>query len=193
MTWQVDTTVRKGDSFIWHCMTQKVAQTILPSTYAQMIVRYENDTTVSTTTRILGDQDMELYWQPYPPLDSIKAKTVTLMVYMSSADIQGDKQQQRRQQAVALLLRDISLIRIHAKETESLQKADTVTLHQDTLQRKDTTQTIERVPEASPHRLTPAQLRDAHPHAATIQVRKEKPGHPFAPARPVRNNRNRRR
>lgn len=193
LTWQADTAVRKGDSYIWHCVTQKVAQGSLPNTYAQMIIRYENDTTVSTTTRILGDQELELYWQPYPPLDSIKAKTVTLMVYMSSEDIGGDNQQQRRQQALALLLRDISLIRIHAKKTEPLQKADSVALKQDTLQQSDTTHAAERVPEASPNRLTPAQLRDAHPHAATIQVRKERPGHPFAPARPVRNNRNRRR
>ena len=61
LTWRADSTTRTGDSFIWHCYTQKVAQSNLSDAFAQMILRFENDTVVNTTVHIYGDRETELY------------------------------------------------------------------------------------------------------------------------------------
>lgn len=187
-TWQADSATHAGDSFIWHCYSQKVAQSNLPDVYVQMIIRYENDTVVSTTSRIYGDRETELSYIPVPPLDSVKPTSVTAMVFMSTRE-QTTSEEQGKSMAEALLLRDISLIRMHKKPAPAAVEPAPAEANTDSSETRKGAPTL--VP-ASPRgtqgeepkeRLTPAQLRDAHPHAATIHVQKERDGQSSTPRR----------
>lgn len=187
-TWQADTAAHAGDSFIWHCYSQKVAQSNLPDVYVQLIIRYENDTVVSTTSRIYGDRETELSYIPAPPLDSIKPTSVTAMVFMSTHE-QATSVEQGKSMAEALMLRDISLIRIHKKTAAPTIEPAPAEASADSSETSKGAPTLVPVTpkgtqgESSKERLTPAQLRDAHPHAATIHVQKERESQPSTPRR----------
>ena len=132
ITWEADTATRAGDKFIWHCNSQKVAPSNLPDAFAQLIIRYENDTVVSTTSRVYGERDVEMHWQPTSKLDTLRPVSVTAMVYLSSREVL-EKEKQGRNVPEVLLLRNISLIRIHPKPKENVQKNDTVQLKTDSI------------------------------------------------------------
>lgn len=198
LTWQADTATRAGDSFVWYCNAQKVAQNNLPDVYVQLIMRYENDTVTSMTSHIYGDRDVEVFFTPYSTLDSLRPTSVTAMVFMSTREQAGDDNQGKNC-AEALLLRDISLVRMHKKPVEKPAQPEPAK------ESADSTESRKSVPASQPasheeqptgaprQRLTPTQLRDAHPHAATIQVQKERSEHPFAPGRSTKPRRGGRR
>ncbi len=194
LTWQADTATRAGDSFVWYCNSQKVAQGNLPDVYVQLIVRYENDTVTSMTSHIYGDRDVEVFYTPYSTLDSLRPTSVTAMVFMSTRE-QAGADGQSKNNAEALLLRDISLVRMHKKPVEQPVQPESAKAPADSTEAKEAVPTSqpasheEQPAETSRKRLTPIQLRDAHPHAATIQVQKEKSEHPFAPSRNPRPRR----
>ncbi len=184
LNWPADTATRAGDSFIWHCNTQKVSQSNLPDVYVQLIIRFENDTVTSTTSRIYGDRETELFWKPISALDSLRPTQVTTMIYMSSREQTGNARMDKIQ-AEALLLSDISLIRMHKKAVETPLHIDSATTRQDTLM-VDTTSLDNQGSEVPRQRLSPTQLRDAHLHTSNIQVQKERTTSPFAPQHATR-------
>lgn len=179
LNWPADSTTRPGDTFIWHCNTQKVAQSNLPDVYVQLIIRFDNDTVTSVTSHMYGDRETEVYWKPTAAMDSLRPASVTAMVYMTTREQTASKESAKTQ-AEALLLSDISLIRIHKQKVEAPQRADTMEVRKDTVE-ADTATPKEHAPEVSRPRLTPAQLRDAHPHPTPIQQRKNANTAPTAP------------
>ena len=191
ITWEADTATRAGDKFIWHCNSQKVAPGNLPDAFAQLIIRYENDTVVSTTSRVYGERDVEMHWQPTSKLDTLRPVSVTAMVYLSSREVQ-EKEKQGRNVPEVLLLRNISLIRIHPKPKENVQKNDTVQLKTDSIDAQvDTTdlqpESMEEERKELPRpRISPAQLREAHPHTNTINIQKAPSARPLKPNRTLR-------
>lgn len=180
LTWRADSTTRLGDSFIWHCYTQKVAQSNLSDAFAQMILRFENDTVVNTTVHIYGDRETELYWRPTAPLDTMKLKSVTAMLFMSPQQPPRGNERSKNT-AEALLIRDIALVRMHKKVEETSTTEDTIRQHADTLAVEDTIASSQEAKAEQPdndmrkHRLSPAELREAQPHESTINVKKELP------------------
>lgn len=182
LTWEADSATRPGDSFIWHCNTQKVTPMNLPDVHIQLITRYENDTVASVSTRAYGDKEVELYWQPTSKLDSLKPAMVTAMIYMSSKEQRKDEPQGKNVPDV-LLLRNISLIRIHPKKEEKAITSDSIDAKMDSIDAKIDSSAHnqkfmeEQRTELPKPRISPSELRDARPHANTIHIQKEPSNH----------------
>lgn len=190
LNWPADSTTRPGDTFIWHCNAQKVALSNLPDVYVQLIVRFDNDTVTSVTSHMYGDRETELCWKPTAAMDTLRPASVTAMVYMTTRE-QSASEESTKTSAEALLLSDISLIRMHKQKVEAPLHADTLEARRDTVE-ADTATPKAHAPEMPRQRLTPTQLRDAHPHPTPMQMQKARTA-PLQPAqgtpRPRRMNR----
>lgn len=168
-----DSTYQTGDSFIWHFHTQYIAQGIDRDAYAVLTLQYENDSVVSVTQFIRGNNNFDLKFSPKSPLDTIALRKINGFVFMPT--LQKDENN-----LMVLLLQDLSMIRMHPEKKDTLV-ADTLltdSIDRDTLS----------VP--SVKRLTPLEIRDKQPHKKKINVVKEKPTQPI---RRKQGNRNLRR
>jgi len=181
---RADSTFRPGDSFLWVFQSRYVLQGNNREAFAQLVVRYENDSVAATNQFIRTDSEIEVRVNPGKGQDSLNISSISGYVYLpiSSQDAKVFR---------LLSLTDIALVRFHKKvepkETDSV--ADSLAL--DSLE-ADTV----AAPSRSHQRLTPQQMRDAQPREHTIHVVKEKAVNPnLRPTRrrninqPRRNNR----
>ncbi|MBO7067518.1 MAG: DUF4296 domain-containing protein [Bacteroidaceae bacterium] len=161
-----DSSYQTGDVFIWHFHTQYIAHGLDHEAYALLALQYENDSVVSVTQHLRGNNNFDLKFTPKEPLDTVALRHINGFVYMPTMH-------EKEKSLMVLLLQDLSLIRMHPEKKDSLAKADS--LLTDTIQ-KDTLS-------APVKRLTPMELRDKQPHEKKINVVKEKNA-----KRPVRRN-----
>ncbi|HBC29056.1 MAG TPA: hypothetical protein DC006_05235 [Prevotellaceae bacterium] len=186
LNWEADTATHAGDSFTWYCNSQKIAQGNLPDVCVQLILHYENDTVVSVTSHMLGNRETEISYSPTPPLDSIKPTSVTAMVFMPTHEqTAGDGQ--GKNMAEALLLQDISLVRMHRKPAADSEVKSPGETSADSAKSREGDSTAGAAIPASPQRVPlkqrpePLQLHEARPHATTGQMRKENEMPPASP------------
>jgi len=163
---RADSTFRPGDSFLWVFQSRYVLQGNNREAFAQLVVRYENDSVVGTNQFIRTDSEIEVRVEPGKAKDSLNIRSISGYVYLpiSSQDPSVFR---------LLTLTDIALVRFHKKVEP--EKPDSVadSLVHDSLQ-ADTT----AAPSRSHERLTPQQMRDAQPRERTIHVVKEKAVNP---------------
>lgn len=161
-----DSTFQKGDAFIWHFHTQYITQGFDRETYAVFTLQYDNDSVVSVTQPIRGNNNFDLRFTPTAPLDTVMLRKMNGFVFMPTF-------QPNEKGLMVLLLQDISMIRMHPekKDTTAVDSTSTDSLLHDTL------------PASSEKRLTPLEIREMQQHDKKINVTKEKP---------LRNNNTRR-
>ena len=153
-----DSTYQVGDAFIWHFHTLYISQRMDREAYAVLAFQYENDSTVSVTQQIRGNNNFDIKFTPSGKLDSIPLRRLSGFVFMSP-------QQPNEKSVMALMLQDFALIRMHPekKDTAVVDSTLTDSLAQDTL------------PVQTTKRLSPLELRDKQPHDRKIKVTKELP------------------
>lgn len=154
-----DSTYQAGDAFIWHFHTQYITQGIDREAYAVLTLQYENDSVVSVTQHVRGNNNFDIRYSPSAPLDTVQLRKMNGFVFIPTL-------QTGENGLMVLLLQDLSMIRMHPekKDTVSVDSLQTDSLHVDTLQ-----------PMPSSNRLSPLELRDKQPHSKKILVTKEKP------------------
>ena len=154
-----DSTYQAGDAFIWHFHTQYITPGIDREAFAVLTLQYENDSVVSVTQHIRGNNNFDIKYTPSEPLDTVNLRKMNGFIYMPTL-------QPGENGMMVLLLQDLSMIRMHPekKDTVLVDSTLTDTLNVDTLQ-----------PMPSANRLSPLELRDKQPHSRKINVTKEKP------------------
>ena len=154
-----DSTYQAGDAFIWHFHTQYITPGIDREAFAVLTLQYENDSVVSVTQHIRGNNNFDIKYTPSEPLDTVNLRKMNGFIYMPPL-------QPGENGMMVLLLQDLSMIRMHPekKDTVLVDSTLTDTLNVDTLQ-----------PMPSANRLSPLELRDKQPHSRKINVTKEKP------------------
>ena len=160
-----DSTYQTGDSFIWHFHTQYITQGVNREAYAVLTLQYDNDSVVSVTQLVGGNNNYDLKFSPKSPLDTIALRKINGFVFIPTM-------QKGENKLMVLLLQDLSMIRMHPEKKDTLV-ADTLltdSIDNDTLS----------APSAK--RLSPLEIRDKQPHKKKINVVKEKP------TQPVRRN-----
>ena len=160
-----DSTYKIGDSFIWHFHTQYITQGLDRETYAVLTLQYDNDSIVSVTQHVRGNNNFDVKFSPRAPLDTIPLRKINGFVFMPTL-------QKGENGLMVLLLQDLSMIRMHPepKDTIAVDSMLTDSLQADTL------------PAFTGKRLSPLEIRDKQPHEKKITVVKEKQ------SRPVRRN-----
>ena len=171
-----DSTYQAGDAFIWHFHTQYITPGIDREAFAVLTLQYENDSVVSVTQHIRGNNNFDIKFTPSDPLDTVNLRKMNGFIFMPPL-------QPGENGMMVLLLQDLSMIRMHPekKDTVVVDSTQTDTLNVDTLQ-----------PMPSANRLSPLELRDKQPHSRKINVTKEKPLR-NTPKRTKRNTKVRRR
>ena len=157
-----DSTYQTGDSFIWHFHTQYITQGIDREAYAVLSLQYENDSVVSVTQYIRGNNNFDVRFSPRAPLDTVPLRKINGFVFMPTM-------QKGENNLVVLLLQDLSMIRMHAEKKEIVAVDSTLT---DSLQH-------DTMPVPPSKRLSPLEIRDKQPHERKIDVVKEKPVQPI--------------
>lgn len=154
-----DSTYQAGDAFIWHFHTQYITPGIDREAFAVLTLQYENDSVVSVTQHIRGNNNFDIKYTPSEPLDTVNLRKMNGFIFMPTL-------QPGENGMMVLLLQDLSMIRMHPekKDTVLVDSTLTDTLNVDTLQ-----------PMPSATRLSPLELRDKQPHSRKINVTKEKP------------------
>lgn len=154
-----DSTYQAGDAFIWHFHTQYITPGIDREAFAVLTLQYENDSVVSVTQHIRGNNNFDIKYTPSEPLDTVNLRKMNGFIFMPTL-------QPGENGMMVLLLQDLSMIRMHPekKDTVLVDSTLTDTLNVDTLQ-----------PMPSANRLSPLELRDKQPHSRKINVTKEKP------------------
>ena len=154
-----DSTYQAGDAFIWHFHTQYITPGIDREAFAVLTLQYENDSVVSVTQHIRGNNNFDIKYTPSEPLDTVNLRKMNGFIFMPPL-------QPGENGMMVLLLQDLSMIRMHPekKDTVVVDSTQTDTLNVDTLQ-----------PMPSANRLSPLELRDKQPHSRKINVTKEKP------------------
>lgn len=154
-----DSTYQAGDAFIWHFHTQYITPGIDREAFAVLTLQYENDSVVSVTQHIRGNNNFDIKYTPSEPLDTVNLRKMNGFIFMPPL-------QPGENGMMVLLLQDLSMIRMHPekKDTVLVDSTLTDTLNVDTLQ-----------PMPSANRLSPLELRDKQPHSRKINVTKEKP------------------
>ena len=154
-----DSTYQAGDAFIWHFHTQYITPGIDREAFAVLTLQYENDSVVSVTQHIRGNNNFDIKYTPSDPLDTVNLRKMNGFIFMPPL-------QPGENGMMVLLLQDLSMIRMHPekKDTVVVDSTQTDTLNVDTLQ-----------PMPSANRLSPLELRDKQPHSRKINVTKEKP------------------
>ena len=154
-----DSTYQAGDAFIWHFHTQYITPGIDREAFAVLTLQYENDSVVSVTQHIRGNNNFDIKYTPSDPLDTVNLRKMNGFIFMPPL-------QPGENGMMVLLLQDLSMIRMHPekKDTVVVDSTLTDTLNVDTLQ-----------PMPSANRLSPLELRDKQPHSRKINVTKEKP------------------
>ena len=154
-----DSTYQAGDAFIWHFHTQYITPGIDREAFAVLTLQYENDSVVSVTQHIRGNNNFDIKYTPSDPLDTVNLRKMNGFIFMPPL-------QPGENGMMVLLLQDLSMIRMHPekKDTVVVDSTQTDTLNVDTLQ-----------PMPSANRLSPLELRDKQPHSRKIIVTKEKP------------------
>lgn len=154
-----DSTYQAGDAFIWHFHTQYITPGIDREAFAVLTLQYENDSVVSVTQHIRGNNNFDIKYTPSEPLDTVNLRKMNGFIFMPPL-------QPGENGMMVLLLQDLSMIRMHPekKDTVLVDSTLTDTLNVDTLQ-----------PMPSANRLSPLELRDKQPHSRKIIVTKEKP------------------
>ena len=155
-----DSTYQIGDSFIWHFHTFYISQGPDREAYAILTLQYENDSVVSVTQNVRGNNNYELKYAPQAPLDTIALRKINGFLYMPIM-------QKIENTLSVMLVQDLSMIRMHPEKKDSLELVDSLltdTLDNDTL-----------LPAIPQRRLSPQELRDKQPHDRKINVTKEKP------------------
>ncbi len=154
-----DTSFYKGDAFLWHFHSQFVSSDHMLDGVAQLILRFANDSTVSTTVHLSGSSNNDLRYEPASSLDTMRLKTVEGFVYMSVSADQKDASRS------VLLLTDFSLVRMHKKHKEEIAEEIADSLQTDSSSadsivsgpsQKDTIPSSETPLPASPTRPAPA-------------------------------------
>lgn len=171
-----DSTFQKGDAFIWHFHTEYITEGMDRDAYAVFTLQYDNDSIVSVTQNIRGNNNFDLEFTPKPPLDTVMLRKMNGFVYMPLM-------RPEEKTLMVLMLQDLSMIRMHPEKKDTVVLADTIpadSLQEDTL------------PAASlEKRLSPMELRDKQPHDRKINVVKEKPAQPTRRSQRNRNTRRR--
>ena len=156
-----DSTYQTGDSFIWHFHTQYITQGIDREAYAVLSLQYDNDSVVSVTHYIRGNNNFDLKFSPSVPLDTIALRKINGFVFMPTM-------QKGENSLTVLLLQDLSMIRMHAVKKETVVSDS---LLKDSLE-------LDTISAPSAKRLSPLEIRDKQPHQKKINVVKEKPAQP---------------
>lgn len=166
-TVMADSTYQAGDAFIWHFHTQYITQGFDRDAYAVFALQFENDSVVSVTQHIRGNNNFDVRFTPTAPLDTVLLRKMNGFVFMSPLQI-------NEKGLMVLLLQDLSMIRMHPekKDTTVVDSTQTDSLRKDTLPAS-----------TSEKRLSPQEIRDMQQHDKKINVTKEKP---------LRNNNTRR-
>lgn len=160
---KTDSTYRAGDTFIWHFNTMSVVSNFLMEAYALIQLEYADDSTVHMSKSFSGNGTVDLRLTEYIVTDSVPVRRIRGFIYMPPK--KTDKGE-----FCLLLVRDLSLIRMHKQVEEKKDTVQTDTLTADSVMtdsvENDATRRV---------RLTPEQLRDRQPHDQRINVTKEKP------------------
>lgn len=160
-TLTADSTYQLGDSFIWHFHTQYITQGYDREAYAILTLQYDNDSVVSVTQNIRGNNNFDLNFSPSAPLDTVALRKINGFVYMPTM-------QQGENSMVVLLLRDLSMIRMHAEKKEAEEEEEVDSVLTDSVEH-------DTMPMSAGKRLSPLEIRDKQPHQKKIDVVKEKP------------------
>lgn len=180
-----DSTFRQGDSFLWHFSTFFVLQGATRDFYAQLVVRYENDSVAAASIVSHSDEEFNLRVDPSEQQDTLSIKSVDGYFYLPQKELEAE-------QFRMVQVHDIALVRFHpVVEEEQLELDD-----EDSLSDSTEVDTGFVAPQLQ-QRLTPTQMRENQPREKTIHVIKEKPVDPrLRPSRnlngPTRQSRQRR-
>ena len=157
-TLTADSSYQTGDAFIWHFHTQYITERFDREAYAVFTLHYSNDSIVSVTQNVRGNNNFDIKFTPKSPLDTVMLRKMNGFVYMPT--LQHDESG-----LMVLMLQDLSMIRMHPekKDTTAVDSTQTDSLLKDTL------------PVSSEKRLSPLELRDKQPHNRKINVTKDKP------------------
>jgi hypothetical protein len=172
-TLTADSTYQTGDSFIWHFQTQYITQGLDRETYAVLALQYENDSVVSVTQYVRGNNNFDLKFSPRAPLDTVPLRKINGFVYMPPLPPDDNSM-------MVLMLQDMAMIRMHAEPKDTVATDTTLT---DSLR-------VDSLPAFTGKRLSPLEIRDKQPHEKKINVVKEKQ---HRPVRRNQGNRNMRR
>lgn len=162
---EADSTFYLGDSFTWHFNAQFYLQGNNRETFAQLLVRYVNDSVCSHNMTLRSDMEYDLHVEHQSKMDSVPIKEVLGYLYMP---IESQDPSVFRM----LVVNDIALVRFHKENAiKSIVPVDSLDV--------DTTEvdTLPLVPERR-ERLTPLQMRESQPREKTINIVKEKAVNP---------------
>lgn len=172
-SFEADSTYRAGDTFMWHLRADNHVQEALQDVIVQLFVTYANDSVVSETKTIYGDQEANVRLYPNESFDTLMPRRVSGFVYMPL------QRTDDTQKFHLVMLHDMALVRMHRQVQNSVTPSSSDSVAADSV--ADSTSTLEELVDSSamPVRRTPAEVRDAKPHQSFQNIQKIRPVAPI--------------
>lgn len=160
-----DSTFYLGDSFTWHFNAHYYLQGNNREAFAQLIVRYENDSVCSSAQSLRTDTEFDLHVEHASKFDSVAVKEIAGYLHMP---IESQDPSVFRM----LVIDDIALVRFH-----NMNRIQAVTPTDSIVTDSVDADTVPMAP-VRHERLTPTQMRESQPREKTINIVKEKAVNP---------------